>query len=78
MDIKVTDDISLSVSGGAITLLANDGTAIVDIEVDDVDTLRAKLTTAVLVAVEQQQADPCPYSHSHTRNWCGHPGCRKS
>ena len=21
---------------------------------------------------------PCPFTHSHTREWCGHSGCRVS
>jgi hypothetical protein len=77
-NIKVTDDINLWVADGKITLCADGGNAMFEVEVDDVDTLRAKLSVAVLIAVEQRQSDPCPYTHSHTRNWCGHAGCRKS
>lgn len=79
MSIKVTDDISLWVAGGRITLCAEQhGTDYVEIEYDDIDTLKSKLDAAGLVAMEQRQSDPCPYDHSHTRDWCGHAGCRKS
>jgi hypothetical protein len=54
-NIKVTDDIDLWVADGRITLCADGGNAMFEVEVDDVDTLRAKLTAAVLVAVEQRQ-----------------------
>lgn len=35
---------------------------------------------SVLVQIRDSNAlpDPCPYSHSHTRNWCGHVLCRAS
>jgi hypothetical protein len=23
-------------------------------------------------------ANPCPYTHAHTRGWCGYPFCRES
>ena len=76
-NIKVTDSISLWIADGRITLCDENGSAMVEVETSDVNTLRAKLATAHLIATEQQAADPCPYTHAHTRNWCGHIGCRK-
>lgn len=26
----------------------------------------------------RRDRDPCPYTHAHTRHWCGHPDCRES
>ena len=77
MDIKVTDSLWIKVVDGQITLIgSDDGETVLDY--DDIDTLKGKLDTAGLIAMEQRQSDPCPYTHSHTRNWCGHVGCRKS
>jgi hypothetical protein len=33
------------------------------------------ITLATAAGVD---ASPCPYSHSHTRHWCGHLMCRDS
>lgn len=26
----------------------------------------------------EDEAAPCPYTHAHTRHWCGYPECRGS
>lgn len=78
--IRVTDDIRIDVDNGRIRLCTDDGysRSSVDVDQDVIDVLKRKLDLAGLIAVEQQEMDPCPFTHSHTRNWCGHAGCRKS
>lgn len=77
-NIQVTDDISLWVADGKITLCGDDSNAMVEIEYDDIDMIKRKLDAAALVAMEQRQSNPCPYTQAHTREFCGRPGCRES
>lgn len=87
-NLRVSDDIHLWVAEGKITLQADGGSALVEIPLDRIEILRAQLASAHLIAVEQDAAIPvvpgtphdptCPYTHSHTRAWCGYPLCRQS
>jgi hypothetical protein len=46
---------------------------------DEADDLADRLRKAAQAArITVELLDPCTYSQSHTRDWCGHPGCRES
>lgn len=38
-------------------------------------------TRRAIEALQRQidvRDNDCPYTHAHTRDWCGRPGCRES
>jgi len=40
--------------------------------------LETREVTIVTTATEWESFEPCTYTHSHTRHWCGNAGCRDS
>lgn len=44
----------------------------------EISTRSAPSGTPAEVELLSEAANPCQYTQSHTRNWCGHAGCRKS
>lgn len=39
-------------------------------------TVTMDTVTTVTTISDTVDLTPCPYDHSHTRNWCGHMQCR--
>lgn len=43
------------------------------------EDVAASLTAALALGwTPPETPEPCMYTHSHTREWCGNPGCRES
>lgn len=38
----------------------------------------ARAMEKVFFPEDEPAYNPCPYTHAHTRSWCGHDGCRES
>ena len=41
-------------------------------------TVGSEFLRAIAALTPPLPPEPCPFTHSHTRAWCGHPGCRES
>lgn len=51
---------------------------------EDPERIREELVQVAAVCVnwleclDRRAEDACPYTHAHTRHWCGRPTCRES
>jgi len=45
---------------------------------DDDWPVNRSILTALTELLSDLERDDCPYTHAHTRHWCGNPRCRDS
>jgi hypothetical protein len=48
------------------------------LDADRTDGIAAEVWAKLGMPSRAPEDNPCPYTHSHTRHWCGYDGCRES